>query len=59
MGVSGGYNWMADFAHPICASNNYSGAEFKPVSFRVFWLGRRSMMPCAGVRVPGVNVSGR
>jgi hypothetical protein len=30
--VSGGYSWMADFAHPIGPRNNFSGAEFA-VSF--------------------------
>ncbi len=28
VGVSGGYNWMADFSTPVGAHSNYSGAEF-------------------------------
>jgi Caspase domain len=28
VGVTGGYNWMADFSTPVGAHSNYSGAEF-------------------------------
>ena len=28
VGVSGGYNWMADFSTPVGAHSNYSGGEF-------------------------------
>jgi hypothetical protein len=35
IGVSGGYNWMLDFAEPIGRQNNYSGPQ---LSVNIGWL---------------------
>jgi hypothetical protein len=36
IGVSGGYNWMADFSRPLGFRDNYSGPQFA-VSFGLLW----------------------
>jgi hypothetical protein len=40
LGVSGGYNWMADFSTPVGAHSNYSGAEFGMTFGWLFGRGR-------------------
>ena len=40
LGISGGYNWMADFARPVGARDNYSGPQFGVTLGFLFGKGR-------------------